>query len=91
MTASRTRSGAPGVARPEPVARSAPSGRLLLKRATLAAATAFITVNVWTVCPVLAVWVGSRVVGQRQLSATAVGVAIVALGTLACPHDQHLQ
>jgi hypothetical protein len=64
---------------------------LLLKRATLAATTAFITVNVWTVWPVLAVWVGSRVVGQRQLSVTAVGVVIVALGALACPHDQHLQ
>jgi hypothetical protein len=48
-------------------------------------------VNVWTVCPVLAVWVGSRVVGQRQLSVTAVGVVIVVLGALACPHDQHLQ
>ena len=57
----------------------------------MAGATAFITVNVWTACPLLAVWVGSRVVGQRQLSVTAVGVVIVALGALACPHDQHLQ
>jgi hypothetical protein len=57
--------------------------RLLgFKRVVLAAATAFITVNIWTGCPVLAVWVGSRIVGQRQLSMTAVGVVVVALGAV---------
>jgi hypothetical protein len=50
-----------------------------LKRTALAGATAFITVNIWTGCPLLALWVGSQVVGQRTLSMAAVGVVIVVL------------
>lgn len=52
---------------------------MTLKRTALAAATAFITVNIWTGCPLLALWVGSQVVGQRTLSMAAVGVVIVVL------------
>jgi hypothetical protein len=53
-----------------------------LKRVALAGATAFLTVNIWTGAPVLALWVGSQVVGQRALSMTAVGVVIVVLTAL---------
>jgi hypothetical protein len=55
---------------------------MTLKRVALAGATAFITVNFWTGCPLLAVWVGSRVVGQQTLSMGAVGVVIVVLAVL---------
>jgi hypothetical protein len=48
----------------------------------MAGATAFVTVNIWTGCPLLALWVGSKVVGQRQLSMAAVGVVVVALAAL---------
>lgn len=48
----------------------------------MAAATAFMTANIWTGCPLVALWVGSVVVGQRQLSMAAVGVVIVVLGIL---------
>src|ERR1700683_3832732 len=42
----------------------------------MAGATAFMTANIWTGCPLLALWVGSVVVGQRQLSMAAVGVVL---------------
>ena len=59
-----------------------PPAFMTLKRVALAAATAFITVNFWTGCPLLAVWVGSRVVGQQTLSMGAVVVVIVLLAVL---------
>jgi hypothetical protein len=49
------------------------------KRLALAAATAFVTVNIWTGCPVLALWVGSQAVDQRTLSMTGIFVVIVVL------------
>lgn len=55
---------------------------MTLKRVALAGATALITVNFWTGCPLLALWVGSQVVGQRALSMGAVGVVIVVLAVL---------
>ena len=55
---------------------------MTLKRVALAGATAFITVNFWTGCPLLAVWVGSQVVGQQTLSMGAVGVVIAVLAVL---------
>jgi uncharacterized membrane protein (DUF485 family) len=55
---------------------------LTAKRLALAAATAFVTVNIWTGCPVLALWVGSKVVGQRALSMTAVFVVVIVLAIL---------
>jgi hypothetical protein len=48
----------------------------------MAGATAFIAVNLWTGAPVLALWVGSQVVGQRALSMAAVGVVVVVLAVL---------
>jgi hypothetical protein len=55
---------------------------LMLKRALLAGATAFITVNVWTGCPLFALWVGSRVSNSHLLSMAAVGVVVVVLAVL---------
>jgi len=54
-----------------------------LKRVAMAGATAFMTANIWTGCPLLALWVGSVVVGQRQLSMAAVGVVLAVLGVSA--------
>jgi hypothetical protein len=52
---------------------------MTLKRVAMAGATAFTTVNIWTGAPLLALWVGSQVVGQRPLSMAAVGVVVVVL------------
>jgi hypothetical protein len=53
-----------------------------VKRMLLAAATAFVAVNLWTGAPLLALWVGSAVVGSRALSMTGVFVVVIVLGTL---------
>lgn len=50
-----------------------------LKRVTMAAAVAFLSINIWTGAPLLALWVGSRVVGQTVLSMRAVFVVVVVL------------
>lgn len=55
---------------------------MALKRAAMAAATALATVNVWTGCPLLALWVGSRAVGTSDLSMGAVVVVLVVLALL---------
>jgi hypothetical protein len=55
---------------------------LTLKRVAMAAATAFVTVNIWTGCPLLAVWIGSKAVGKQTLSMGAVGLVIVVLAVL---------
>jgi hypothetical protein len=61
----------------------APERRALaLKRATLAGATALIAINIWTGAPILALWVGSRVVGSSALSMEAVFVVVVVLAVL---------
>jgi hypothetical protein len=59
------------------------------KRIALAAATSFIAVNIWTGAPLLALWIGSRAVGQTTLSMSAVIIVVgvlavmdLALGTL---------
>lgn len=48
----------------------------------MAALTALATVNVWTGCPLLALWVGSRAVGTGELSMAAVVVVLVVLALL---------
>jgi hypothetical protein len=48
----------------------------------MAAATAFLAINLWTGAPLFSLWVGSRVVGQRQLSMGAVGVVVITLAIL---------
>jgi hypothetical protein len=55
---------------------------MTLKRATLAGLTAFITINIWTGCPLLALWIGSQAVGSRTLSMGAVGLVVVVLAVL---------
>jgi hypothetical protein len=55
---------------------------MVLKRATMAALTAIVTVNVWTGCPLLALWVGSRAVGRHDLSMGAVVVVLAVLALL---------
>jgi hypothetical protein len=55
---------------------------MAIKRATMAAVTALATVNVWTGCPLLALWVGSRAVGTHDLSMAAVVVVLIVLALL---------
>jgi hypothetical protein len=55
---------------------------LAVKRVLLAAATAFVTVNIWTGGPLLALWVGSQAVGERRLSMGALGLTVVTLAVL---------
>jgi hypothetical protein len=54
----------------------------VFKRAAMAGFTALVTVNIWTGCPLLALWVGSQAVGKSTLSMAAVGVVLVVLGAL---------
>jgi hypothetical protein len=62
----------------ESAQRPHPSGRL--KPILLAAAMAFLALNVWTGSPLLAVWLGSKVQGEEsQPSMGAYAVVIVAL------------
>lgn len=55
---------------------------LAAKRTVLLSATTLIAINVWTGAPLVALWVGSRVVGQRLLSMTAVFAVIATLAVL---------
>jgi hypothetical protein len=52
---------------------------VIAKRIALAAAAAFVTVNIWTGAPLVALWVGSQTAGPSGLSMTAVGVVVVVL------------
>jgi hypothetical protein len=54
----------------------------VFKRALLAAATAFLAINLWTGAPLFALWVGSKVVGQKQLTVQAVFIVVLVLGVL---------
>jgi hypothetical protein len=58
------------------------SGGGRLARVGLAAAAAFVTVNIWTGAPLLALWVGSRAAGPSGLSMTAVFLVVAVLGVL---------
>ena len=61
-----------------------------LKRVALVTGTALVSINIWTGCPLFAVWVGSKVqAAQGRLSMTALftvvvvlAVTVVALGGL---------
>lgn len=54
-----------------------------LARVGLAAAAAFVSVNIWTGAPLLALWVGSRTVPSSGLSMGALFVVVaVLLGTV---------
>jgi len=41
-----------------------------------------LTVNIWTGAPLIALWVGSKAVGQQTLSMGAVGLVVVVLAIL---------
>ena len=51
----------------------------MLKRIAMVAATAFLSINLWTGAPLFALWVGSQVVGQTALSMQAVFVVVIVL------------
>jgi hypothetical protein len=55
---------------------------MVLKRVTMAGATAFIGINLWTGAPLLAVWVGSQVADQSTLTMKAVFVVMLVLAVL---------
>ncbi len=52
------------------------------KRVIIAAATAFLSINLWTGAPLFALWIGSQAVGENQLSMTAVCIVVVTLAIL---------
>jgi hypothetical protein len=54
----------------------------MLKRVGLAAATAFVTVNIWTGCPLVALWVGAQTVQERRVTMTSLFVIVVVLAVL---------
>jgi hypothetical protein len=54
----------------------------MLKRTLMAGATAFLAINLWTGAPLLALWVGSQVVGEQTLSMKAVFVVVIVLAVL---------
>lgn len=53
-----------------------------LKRVVLTGTTAFLSINLWTGSPLLALWVGSQAADQQALSMTAVFVVLVTLVAL---------
>ena len=59
-----------------------PARHLLPKRLLLAGATAFLAINLWTGAPLLALWVGSKVVGQKALTMGAVFMVVIVLAVL---------
>jgi hypothetical protein len=61
---------------------SRPTRSIALKRATMAAATAFISINLWTGAPLLALWVGSQVEAKTTLTMSAVLVVMLVLAVL---------
>ena len=81
---SKTSASLGGLVPPGPEKRAAaprrPGPVLMLKTLGLAAATAFVTVNIWTGCPLFALWVGAQVVGERRVT---MGALFVIVGVLA--------
>jgi hypothetical protein len=52
------------------------------KRVALAAATAFVTVNIWTGCPLVALWIGAQTVQERRVTMTSLFVIVAVLALL---------
>jgi hypothetical protein len=68
---------------PLPPRREGPPPRFFaLKRMAMAAATAFLAVNIWTGAPLLALWVGSHLTGRTTLSMGAVILVVLILAAL---------
>ena len=63
---------------------AAPSGRLVeFKKVAIVIATALAAINVWTLAPLIAVWVGSQAAGGQVLSLRGVFVVLVVMSALA--------
>jgi hypothetical protein len=52
------------------------------KRVGIAAATAVMTLNIWTGAPLAAMWIGSEVAGEHSLSMMGVCVVVLTLAAL---------
>ncbi len=52
------------------------------KRLLLVTASAFVTVNVWTGAPLIALWAGSVVVHEQQLTMAALAVVVIVLAVV---------
>jgi len=75
------------VGRRPPVRLSTPPQRgaprsLTVKRLTMAVATAFITINIFTGAPLVALWVGSQVGDQATLTMESMLVVLLVLAVL---------
>jgi hypothetical protein len=55
---------------------------LTRKRIALTAATAFAAVNIWTGCPLLALWVAAQTSGEHRITMPALGVFLVTVALL---------
>jgi len=55
---------------------------LTLKRIALAAATAFAAINIWTGCPLLALWVAAQASGEHRITMAALGVFVIVVALL---------
>jgi hypothetical protein len=66
----------------EELARRREHRWLVTKRAILAGVSAFVAVNIWTGAPLLALWVGARLVGQAALSMQGVLIVVAVLAIL---------
>ncbi len=53
-----------------------------LKRLMLAAASALVTVNIWTGAPLIALWASSVIVDEKQLSMKALLIVVVVMGAI---------
>ena len=55
---------------------------LTLKRIALAAATAFAAINIWTGCPLLALWVAAQASGEHRITMPALAVFLITVALL---------
>jgi len=63
-------------------ARPQPPRFMTLKRLAMAAASAFLSINIWTGAPLVALWVGSQASDDTLLSMRAVLVVVLVLAAL---------
>lgn len=84
MTATRTSRHHPGAIAPTTNGEPGSGAPRLfrVRRAALTVATALISINVWTGSPLLALWIGSRLVPQSRLSMAAIFVVVAVLAVL---------
>jgi hypothetical protein len=55
---------------------------LALKRIALTAATAFAAINIWTGCPLVALWVAAQASGEHRITMPALGVFLITIALL---------